>query len=132
MAFELSVVTPEGTVVQTQVGHVVAPGQEGEFGVLPGHENFLMPLSPGVLRYGGGSQELKVAVASGFAEVTAERMTVLVDSAELPDQIDRERATAARDRALEEIQGLGTTSPEELASPQADLARAEARLEAGA
>jgi F-type H+-transporting ATPase subunit epsilon len=132
MAFGLSIVTPEGTVVEAQVDHVVAPGQEGEFGVLPGHENFLMPLRPGVLRYGSGGQQSKVAVASGFAEVTGERMTVLVDSAEQPDQIDRERATAARDRAQEEIGGLGTTSPEELASPQADLARAEARLEASA
>jgi F-type H+-transporting ATPase subunit epsilon len=132
MPFQLSIVTPEGTVVEAEVDHVVAPGQEGEFGVLPGHENYLMPLSPGVLRYGSGSQEQKVAVASGFVEVTGERMTVLVDSAERPDQIDRERATAARDRALEEIQSLGTTSPDELASPQADLARAEARLEVSA
>lgn len=130
MALAFSIVTPEGTVVEAQVDQVVAPGQEGEFGVLPGHENFLMPLSPGVLRYRSDGQESRVAVASGFAEVTGERMIVLVDSAELPDQIDRERATAARNRAQEEIQGLGVASPEELETPRADLARAQARLEA--
>ncbi len=129
---ELTIVTPEGEVFSETVDRVVFPGTEGEFGVLPGHENFLMPLSPGVLLYSSGGQESKLAVASGFAEVTGERMTVLVDSAERPEQIDRERATAARDRAQEEIGNLGAAAPDELASPQADLARAEARLEASA
>ncbi len=80
MALKLSVVTPERPVLEAEVERVEAPGTEGEFGVLPGHERFLAPLAEGELRYvdGQGSHSLKIT--GGFAEVTAERVTVLADA----------------------------------------------------
>ena len=77
MPIELSVVTPERTVVETPVDSVVAPGSEGEFGVLPSHEPYLAPLKAGELRYTEGGTTHSISVASGFVEVTQERITVL-------------------------------------------------------
>ncbi len=127
----LSIVTPERAALETEVGSVVAPGAEGEFGVLPAHESFLAPLRPGVVRYEGGEGSGRVAVSSGFAEVTGERVTLLVQSAEQSFEIDRERAEAARSRAEESLRDSGPDTPEEERERFADdLARARARLEA--
>ncbi len=126
MRIELSIVTPAGAALETEVDWVVAPGAEGEFGVLPEHETFLAALRPGVVRYSSGTG--RVAVSSGFAEVTGERVTLLVQTAERADRIDRARAEAARRRAEE---ALRNPTPEaELARLRDDLERANARLEA--
>ena len=82
MSFRLTVVTPARPVVDAEVESVVAPGQEGEFGVLTSHEPFLAPLQAGVLRYTENGQTHQLRVAQGFAEVTHERVTVLTQSAE--------------------------------------------------
>ena len=130
MGLALSIITPRGVVVEAEVDTAVVPGQEGMFGVLPGHVTSLMPLQPGVLRYREGGEETSLAVSSGFAEVTPDRVIVLVNTAELPQHIDRERATTAREKAEAEIRRLGAVSPEELSRVRGDLARAEARLDA--
>ncbi|OGP78242.1 MAG: ATP synthase F1 subunit epsilon [Deltaproteobacteria bacterium RBG_16_64_85] len=96
---KLEVVTPERLLVSADVDEVIAPGYEGEFGVLPEHTFFLAILSIGVLRYRKGSEIKKVAVGGGFAEVTPERMVVLADVAEKADEIDVERARRAHARA---------------------------------
>jgi F-type H+-transporting ATPase subunit epsilon len=96
---KLEVVTPERLLVSADVDEVIAPGYEGEFGVLPEHTFFLAILSIGVLRYRRGSETKKVAVGGGFAEVTPERMVVLADVAEKADEIDVERARRAHARA---------------------------------
>jgi F-type H+-transporting ATPase subunit epsilon len=93
------VVTPERLLVSADVDEVIAPGYEGEFGVLPEHTFFLVILSIGILRYRRGSETKKVAVGGGFAEVTPERMVVLADVAEKADEIDVERARRAHARA---------------------------------
>jgi F-type H+-transporting ATPase subunit epsilon len=77
MPFDLSIVSPEGKLVECAVDSMVAPGSEGEFGVLPGHELYIIPLTAGTIRYREGSQEHEVAVTGGFVEVTQERVTVL-------------------------------------------------------
>ncbi len=81
MSIELYVVTPEGVLVETQIESMVVPGTEGEFGILPGHEPFLAPLQAGELRYEAEGGTRIVSVASGFVEVTAERVTVLAQGA---------------------------------------------------
>ena len=82
MALRLSIVTPERPVLETDVESVEAPGSEGEFGVLPGHEPFLAPLGAGELRYTEASGSHDLSITGGFAEVTGERVTVLADAVE--------------------------------------------------
>ncbi len=85
MPVQLTVVTPQGIVVDTRADSIVAPGSEGEFGVLPGHEAFLAPLAPGELRYDADGRTHHVRVTGGFAEVTHGYVSVLAPSAEPVD-----------------------------------------------
>lgn len=77
----LEVVTPERFVLREEVDEVVAPGSEGDFGVLPGHCDFLTTLRPGELHYRSGGQEQSLSLQGGFVEVRANRMIVLADTA---------------------------------------------------
>ena len=78
----LEVVTPERAVVSEEVQIVVAPGSEGEFGVLKDHTTFLTSLKPGILRYKTASgTEKKLRVEGGFVEVLPDKVTVLAESA---------------------------------------------------
>lgn len=81
MALRLSVVTPERPVVDAEVDSVVAPGAEGEFGLLPAHEAYLAPLREGLLSYQTGGETHRLEVSGGFAEVSADQVTILVSSA---------------------------------------------------
>ena len=127
----LEIVTPERRVVQEDVTELIAPGLLGEFGVLGGHEPFVTALRPGVLHYvsaeGGASRTL--AVSGGFAEVAEDRVTLLVETCEEGDAIDRSRAEAARDRAAGRLKEL-PAEQDEVADAQAALDRAESRLAA--
>ena len=131
MSFELSIVTPEAPVVDAEtVDAIVAPGREGEFGVLASHEPYLAPLKPGILRYRTGTSEQRLVISGGFAEITGERVTVLARTAERADDLDPERASAARDQARSDLERLGLLSPpHEIEQAEAALARATARLE---
>jgi F-type H+-transporting ATPase subunit epsilon len=84
--FQLSVVTPARPVVDCAVDSLVAPGAEGEFGVLPGHEPFLAPLAAGTLRFESGGRTQSLKITGGFAEVTATRVTILADAAQLSEE----------------------------------------------
>lgn len=84
---------------------MVAPGVEGYFGVLPGHAPFLTSLKSGEVAYRVGGVEHYLAVSGGFAEVRGERVILLADNAERPEEIDRERAERARQRAEQRLQG---------------------------
>ena len=99
----LEIVTPEAVLVSQEVASVVAPGTEGEFGVLPGHISFLSGVVPGELRYDTGSSKEFMAVSTGFVEVSKNRVSVLVDSAESASDIDVERARSAMQRARERL-----------------------------
>jgi F-type H+-transporting ATPase subunit epsilon len=103
----LEVATPSRLAVSETVDEVVAPGSQGYFGVLPGHAPFLTTLGIGELTYRIGRDEYHLAVAGGFAEVRNDKVIVLVDTAERPDEIDRERAERARQRAEQRLAGRG-------------------------
>ncbi|HUO63766.1 MAG TPA: F0F1 ATP synthase subunit epsilon [Terriglobales bacterium] len=118
MLFELA--TPTRMLVSVDADEVVAPGAEGYFGVLPGHAAFLTNLAPGDVMYRSGQSEHHLAVLGGFAEVTAERVMILAQNAELPEEIDRERAERARQRAEMRLQGRSPTGEAE----EIDFARA--------
>jgi F-type H+-transporting ATPase subunit epsilon len=123
---QLDVVTPEGLVVSTKVDEVVAPGPEGEFGVLPGHSPFLVLLDVGEVRYPTPQGVERLAVAYGFAEVTPEKVTILAEQCERPDEIDVERAKAALVRA--EAHLLGDTTEIDHARAEAAYRRAQNRI----
>jgi F-type H+-transporting ATPase subunit epsilon len=95
----LTVVTPERKLIDRKVDEVVLPGSEGYFGVLEGHAPLLSALRIGEISYRQGSEVSYLAVAWGFAEVLADRVSVLADVAERAEDIDLERARRARDRA---------------------------------
>ena len=128
MPLLLELTTPTRLVVAEEADEVVAPGSEGYFGVLPGHAPFLTTLGAGVLMYRQGTREHRLAVSGGFAEVRNDKVIVLADTAERPEEIDRARAERARQRAEQRLSG---TSREEVDYVRcaAALARALARLE---
>ena len=126
----LELVTPERLLLSEEVDEVVLPGYEGEFGVLPGHTQFLAILNIGVLWYRKGSAVKKIALGGGFAEVTHDRVVVLADTAERADEIDVERAQRARDRAEARLKEL-SMDDETYAKAYAALQRALVRMAAG-
>ena len=97
--FRFELVTPERMIVSEDVDEVIAPGYEGEFGVLPEHTYYLAILSIGILRYRKGNETKKIAVGGGFAEVDPERIVVMAEVAERAEEIDVERAKRAHARA---------------------------------
>ncbi|HET7876501.1 MAG TPA: F0F1 ATP synthase subunit epsilon [Methylomirabilota bacterium] len=130
MKFELA--TPTRLLVSTDADEVVAPGTEGYFGVWPGHAPFLTTLGAGELSYRRGPEEQHVAVIGGFAEVTPERVIVLAEQAERPEEIDRERAERARQRAEQRLAGRnphGSHEDIDYLRALAALTRALARLQ---
>ncbi len=96
---KLEVVTPKGAVVSQDVDIVTAPGYGGEFGVLANHAPFLSTIKTGVLTYKTGVQEETLMVSGGFCEVSNNKLTFLVESAERGTDIDVDRAMRAKERA---------------------------------
>jgi len=97
---ELQIVTPDKLVLKENVDEVEIPGSQGYFGVLPGHTPLLAGLAVGELWYRKGQEKTYVSIAFGFAEVLPDRVTVLARLAERADDIDIERAEAARARSI--------------------------------
>ncbi|MDD2604091.1 MAG: F0F1 ATP synthase subunit epsilon [Desulfobacterales bacterium] len=117
----LEVVTPERQVVNDEAQIVMAPGSEGEFGVLIGHTPFMTSLKTGILRYrDSGGTERFIFVSGGFAEALPNKVTVLAESAERRRDIDVERARSALERAQKRL----ASKQEEI-----DYVRARAALE---
>ena len=99
----LEVVTPEKVMVSQEVDIVVASGTLGEFGVLKGHVPFLTGIDPGELRFSSGSTTERFFVTMGFAEISDNKVSVLVYAAEMAADIDLDRARMALERAKERL-----------------------------
>jgi len=100
----LEVVTPDKLVVGEDVQIVMAPGTDGEFGVLAGHTPFLTSLKIGVLKYKDATGiEHSVFISGGFAEALPDKVTVLAESAEKKEDVDIKRARKAQSRAEKRI-----------------------------
>jgi len=129
MPIHLDIVTIERIVVSEDVDFVSAPGIDGIIGVLPKHEPLLTALSIGELHYRKGTEEHSFAIGGGFMEVRPDHVTVLADAAESADEIDEQRAEAARKRAQElmsqKVQGVDTA---QAALIEQSVRRAELRL----
>jgi len=115
----LEVVTPQARVYSQDIRFVVLPGAEGELGILPEHAPLVSALKTGVVRAQHEGNTLKITVSGGFAEVRNSKVTVLANAAEREDQIDVERAKAAKERAEMRLAAK---------APDIDLDRAEAAL----
>jgi F-type H+-transporting ATPase subunit epsilon len=115
----LSIVTPDHSR-SYEVDEVAMPGQEGDFGVLPGHTPFFAGLRTGTMWYRQGNERHYLAVSVGFAEVLPDRVTVLAQVAESAEDLDQERAEAGMKRA-EEMMGA-TATPQVMELERARLA----------
>ena len=124
----LDIVTPYGHIFTEEVDEVLAPGSEGEFGVLPDHAPFLTTLKIGILTYKKGSVTGHFFVNWGYAEVGPDKVTILADSAERSDEIDPERAKEALKRAEERLQHAADIDE---ARATAAVERATARIHLG-
>ena len=122
----LEIVTPERKVLSEMVDIVVAPGELGEFGVLPGHIPFLCKLKVGELRFRAGAVSRHIAIMGGYAEVANNQVTILATAAEDALGIDIVRARAARERAERRIAEARDNL--DFHRAQAALQRAMARL----
>ena len=103
---DLRIVTPERVLAHEQVDEVQIPGAAGYFDVLPGHAPLIAVLKVGELWYRKGQTKRFLAVSEGFAEVRPERVTILARIAEKADDIDLQRAEAARERAEQRLKDL--------------------------
>ena len=102
----LEVVTPEGLLLREEVDDVVAPGELGYFGVLPGHTPFLTTLGAGEITYKVGGSRQRLTCFWGFCEVLPDRVSILAEVGERAEQIDLARAEAARDRAAAQLKSI--------------------------
>ena len=118
--FRLDIVTAERAVYSGEVDMVVAPGVEGQLGILPHHAPLMTMLQPGELRIKRGGEEVSLAISGGFLEVRPDKVVVLADAAERAEEIDIARAEAAKRRAQERLA--------ERHAPEIDAAQAEAAL----
>lgn len=123
---KLDIVTAERSVYSDEVDMVVAPGIEGELGILPHHAPLMTMLQPGelVVKKSGGEEYL--AITGGFLEVRPDHIIILADASERVDEIDVARAESAKKRALARLEHH--TGEVDVARAQAALQRAIARL----
>lgn len=124
----LDIVTPYGHIFTEEVDEILAPGSEGEFGVLPDHAPFLTTLKIGILTYKKGSETGHFFMNWGYAEVGPDKVTVLADSAEKSDEINIDRAKEALKRAEKRLK---QASDIDEARATAAVERAAARIHLG-
>jgi len=125
--FQFEIVTPERQVVKDVAEEMQIPGRKGYLGILPGHAPLITELAVGEITYRNAGSTRRLAVAWGFAEVLPDKVTILAETAERPDEIDVDRAQKARERAEEHLKGgqAGTDYARALDA----LTRAENRIE---
>jgi F-type H+-transporting ATPase subunit epsilon len=105
---DLTVVTPERSIVHEQVDELQIPGAAGYFGVLPGHAPLFSELKIGEVAYRQGERWFFLSVAWGFVEVQSDHVRILAETAERAHEIDVDRATRAKQRAEQRIAKGGT------------------------
>lgn len=126
--FALRIVSPEGDVLKEDVEFVVLPGGSGELGILPNHAPLIAGLDVGVARYTLNGTVKRIAIAGGFVEVADNSATILADTAELSEDIDLQRALAAKERATKRLSAL--TSEIDVKRAEFALRKAAARISA--
>ena len=124
----LEIITAERQVFSDEVDMVVAPGIDGQLGILPRHAPLMTMLKPGALTVRkAGEEDMYVAVSGGFMEVLGNRVSILADACERSDEIDEERAQQAVQRAQERL--ASRSEDMELERVMASLRRAQVRVD---
>ena len=127
MPMNLEIITAERSVYSGEVDMVIAPGLDGQLGILPKHAPLMTVLKPGELTVKkSGEDDMYVAVSGGFMEVIGNRVSVLADACERSDEIDEARAELAMQRAQERLAQRG--SDMELERAMSSLQRAQIRV----
>lgn len=119
-SFLLRIITPDRVFYENQVRMVEFNTTEGEIGVLPGHVPLTVILKPGILDITEAEGDKAAALHAGFAEILPDKVTILAEIIEWPEEIDGERAEAARERAEERLRTK---------TPETDVMRAETALQ---
>lgn len=101
--FSLEVLTPERTVVSTEVEYALLPGTDGQFGVLANHQPLMAALGLGIVEFGPAGKRRKIALGGGFVEMHGNKMVIIARTAELAEEIDVLRAREAKRRAEERL-----------------------------
>jgi F-type H+-transporting ATPase subunit epsilon len=123
---ELELVSPEQLLLSEQVEMVVIPGEEGDFGVLPGHSPIISNIRPGVLSvFENGAVSQRIFIASGFAEVTAGRCTILAEGAEPVDDLDQAAVEQQIQTLREDVANADDDSSRERADDALTIAEAK-------
>jgi F-type H+-transporting ATPase subunit epsilon len=130
-SLHLEVVTPERRVVEATTPEVQLPGSDGFFGILPGHAPLLTELGIGELSYHDGGTVRYCAVFGGYAEVLPDRVTALAEAAERPEEINVDRARAAKQAAEKKLATQGI-SLEEADEARTALMCADLRIQVAA
>jgi F-type H+-transporting ATPase subunit epsilon len=126
LSLELEIVTPEGLLLREPVDEIIAPGEQGYFGVRPGHTPMLATLGMGELKYRQQATWHRLSCFSGWCEVMPDRVAVLADIGERAEAIDVSRAEEALRRAAERMKQVrGEAGYDEV---HADYVRAVTRL----
>ncbi|MGA7291914.1 MAG: F0F1 ATP synthase subunit epsilon [Terriglobales bacterium] len=118
--FQLEIVTPSRLLVKDAAEEAQIPGLSGYLGILPGHAPLITELAVGVITYKTTKEMHTLSVAWGFAEVLPDKVTILAEAAERPQEIDVERAQKAKDRAEQRLKSN---------DPKIDYTRAEDALQ---
>jgi len=125
---KVEIVTPSRLVASDEVEMVVAPGEGGSFGVLHNHVPFLCALRTGEVKLKKGEKTLRYALSAGFFEMSENKVIILADGAERAQEIDVERAQAARDRSVKRLDQADTDLSIDIERAKAALLRAQNRL----
>jgi len=123
----LEIVTPERQVIKAIVDEVSLPATQGYIGVLPGHAPLLTTLSTGIVKYKQKDKEYFLFLSGGFAEVLSDKIIVLAQIVEKPDEIDVERAKSSKERAEKRLSSHDKDI--DIDRAMASLKRALARIE---
>jgi F-type H+-transporting ATPase subunit epsilon len=126
----LEIVTPERLVFSGMVEQVTIPGSEGQFGVLKGHTPLLSFVDIGELNFSKDGKRSHYAISTGYAEVASNKVTLLVETAERADKIDKERALKAKERAQLALGKMPPVQTDDYEKARAALMRAISRLNA--
>ena len=125
---QLEVVTPERKVLSEPVNSVTIPGRNGEMQILPGHAALISELKTGVLSYSADGATHELHVSGGFVEISADRVSVLAEIAERPEEIDAARARLARDHTEKQLSAWSGTE-EDFEKARVKLERSIVRLQ---
>ena len=125
---KLEIVTPERRVLDAEVESVTIPTASGEAGILPNHAPLISAVKPGVLSYAAKGTNEKVVLSAGFVEVNADTVSVLVDTAETPGEIDAEAARSSRESAERTLVSAGIVPVEDAEAAREQIDHANARM----